>query len=192
MASMSRINLADLERVLSTVRGRKPSETDSEPPLATLARVLINDKGEVLLWAGDKRYFSIPGATDGSNAAAGTVGEVLTGSGSAVVAPDGVAVNIASVTLTPGDWDVSAVMAYNNAPAAADIIRFGLSATSETLPTGVNLMSTDTSQTDFAMPTNLRRWNVTSNTTIYLVGYAENADSGAEEFSGEILARRVR
>jgi hypothetical protein len=49
------------------------------------------------------------GVTDGSDASAGQIGEVISAVNTAgVAAPNGTPVNIASIPLTPGDWDVFA------------------------------------------------------------------------------------
>ena len=59
---------------------------------------------------------SITGVTNGSSAAAGYVGELISASASNVSSPNNVATNIASITLTAGDWDLWGSTDCNNNP----------------------------------------------------------------------------
>ncbi len=64
----------------------------------------------------------ITGVTDGSAAAAGKAGEVVTGSGTNVsVAADGGYHNVASVALTAGDWNVVAKIIHNGSTSVTAI-----------------------------------------------------------------------
>ena len=69
--------------------------------------------------AGNKTFTTgavIKGVTDGSSAAAGYVGELISASASNVSSPNNVATNIASITLTAGDWDLWGSTDCNNNP----------------------------------------------------------------------------
>ncbi len=56
------------------------------------------------------------GVTDGSDAAAGQVGEYIeaTFAGPAGLAGGGTAVNVGSISLTAGDWDVSGSVTFSS------------------------------------------------------------------------------
>lgn len=138
------------------------------------------------------------GVTDGSNAAAGMVGEVITGtSANAVDAVEATPVTIASVALTAGDWDVYAAAHYQDyGDGTSSGVRIGLntSATLAGLPRYkvFELYAVGASVTSsIGGPVPVSRVNVTSTTTIYLVGLAEGVSEGCD-FLGEIIARRVR
>lgn len=51
-------------------------------------------------------YLPAKGVTDGSSAAPGMVGEVLTANGPVTALPTGTWTTVKSMNLTPGDWDV--------------------------------------------------------------------------------------
>ena len=71
------------------------------------------------------------GTTTNNNAAAGDVGQMITATvaaGAAVSISTGAAANVTSISLTAGDWDVSAVV--DHLPAAATsvtILKAGIS-----------------------------------------------------------------
>jgi hypothetical protein len=78
----------------------------------------------------------LPGETSTGSATAGNVGEVIqssVASGSAVSLSTGVAVNITSISLTAGDWDVSANIYYG--PAASTNITVLIASISQTTGT---------------------------------------------------------
>ncbi|CAN5462726.1 hypothetical protein BH20VER3_BH20VER3_00940 [soil metagenome] len=73
-----------------------------------IRKPLVLKSGEIQqLQSGDE--LAVAGVTDGSNAAAGKVGEYLSSvvaSGSGVSLTSGAVANITSLALTAGDWDV--------------------------------------------------------------------------------------
>lgn len=145
----------------------------------------------------------ITGVTDASAAAAGTVGEVLTAtialdSVSMVSAQTGPAINIGTLSLTAGDWDVWAAVYY--LPGGTTTITY-LEA-SLSLTTGVrdtnpgnwgNLATASvapgSNRTSILVPA--RQINVSSTTSIFLVGYTQFAVSTLSA-GGKIYARRRR
>lgn len=133
------------------------------------------------------------GVVDGSNAAAGVVGEVLTATTSATANTTLTAVNATSISLTAGDWDVDGVVRFNSTSAPYTVIVVGLGTTSATQPSfpnsvQLNIAATSTTQ-QMTSPT--VRINITSTTTVYLVALSGFA-SGTSTVDGFISARRVR
>ena len=143
---------------------------------------------------------AVSGFTNGSNAAAGKIGEYL----SAVVQPASavnltanVNANVTSLVLTAGDWDVWAdcYFAASFTDAAADC-QAGLSTVSATLPTvlpygrgrAVGVEAIPASITGMYI-----RVNVSTSTTYFLVAVCEDSLSGAGFGAyGQVQARRRR
>ena len=141
------------------------------------------------------------GVTDGSNAAAGMIGEVASVTrliGAALGVLSGTATNIATLALTPGDWDVNANCFLSGATAGAvTALNFWLNTVSVTLP-----VPTANGAPNFALgvsgiangsggPTGRFRVNVAVATTVYLSAIV-NFSSGTALLYGAITARRVR
>lgn len=127
------------------------------------------------------------GVTDGSEAAAGQVGEYLTASGSVALATGSAAV-VASLTLSPGDWDVSGNVTFNL--AAVDSNQYQYAATIDGVGTAV--LVTITASTDvYQLPAGPVRRNVTMSTVVQVVVLA-NFTAGTVSVDGVINARRAR
>ena len=123
--------------------------------------------------------WQVAGTSGADNASSGYVGEYISAtvlSGSAVSASSGNPVDVTSISLTAGDWDVSGVVDY--LPAAGTIpsqLIAWISTTSATLPTRPNsgalsqLASSGlAASTTQALQTGQMRINVSSTTTVYL------------------------
>lgn len=140
------------------------------------------------------------GVTDGSEAAAGQIGECM----SSVVAYPGAGIasavpaNVTTLALTAGDWDVSGQVQFVPAAATKQTqATAGVSRTSLSFdqpPTGAFAEV----QTNFAvggaqqvLPTGPMRVNVAAPTTVYLVAQAVFTVSTMTA-SGVINARRAR
>ena len=125
------------------------------------------------------------GVTDGSDAAAGDIGEYLSNTAGAVALSSAVTANIVSLALTAGDWDVSGGVVFS--PSAATNSFFGV---------GVGGLDTYIAATfaaaalNQALNTATRRYNVTAATTVWVVARAVFA--GTCTATGSIRARRVR
>jgi len=138
-----------------------------------------------------------PGVTDGSNAAAGQVGEVIS---SQVVAASPVpltlntAAAVTSISLTPGDWDVIGnVTITPNAPTVLAQY-YGAVNNSAALPDASLWMSAEGSTTPgvvLGSPVPGRRFSITTTTTVFLVAQANFSVSTCGA-SGFIMARRAR
>ena len=140
------------------------------------------------------------GVAGGSNASAGQIGEVMSASVAAIATglTSGSPLNVASVTLTPGDWDVRGSYVLSGTGSTTfTVANCGFNTVSATLPAS-NLYNTRNSST-FTPPNNIyasaevpsQRINVSAATTIYLVAQATFAASTAGA-GGTITARRMR
>ena len=123
---------------------------------------------------------------------AGEVGQLMQQTVSAVGIPASGNFNIASINLTPGDWDVSGYMMLNGGPLTSQTHTASLSTTS--LVHGAAWASFTGPFQQFynvtltIIPT---QFSVSVSTTVYLVGQITyNAGSGT--VSGSIRARRMR
>lgn len=151
-------------------------------------------------WAGKQTFAggaAIKGTTTNDNAAAGYVGEYISAEvlvGSAVSLTSGANANLTSISLTAGDWDVSATAGYVFT-IAATIVRGGISIVSATFPTsGPGYMAegiasgSGLGQQSFAITTT--RMSLAATTTVYLV--VNSSFTGTATGYGFIGARRMR
>ncbi len=181
---------------------------------------VASTSGEALSWgqsftAGQITFSptttGIKGTTTNDNAAAGNVGEVISASvvrsaASTITGGSGATNNIASVSLTAGDWDVFGMVAFN-AGGTGTLSVFGgaIGTTSATLPsidtvavpstTGqVRVLRSATSVTnvdDYTMPSMQSRVSLSGTTTYYLMAHATFAVATPSIY-GSIVARRIR
>ena len=135
------------------------------------------------------------GVTDGSNAAAGQVGEYQTaslGSASAVVVTNSIAANVVAVSLSPGDWEVTGLVGYTPAAATITALSAYTSAISGALPTSDSVFSPPVlAGGGTIVPTPVDRFNVSVTTSVYLMAYAAFS-AGTLKAYGQISARRMR
>jgi hypothetical protein len=143
-----------------------------------------------------------PGVTDGSNAAAGMVGEQLFAS-----VPTGVAlgtntnVNVATLPLTAGDWVVSGVVVFAPVSAAPSALAAAISTASATLPTAAQVAAGQGNMTQYnltftngasqTMQTGVCRVNLSAPASVYLVARG-TFSGGSLTGTGYVSARRVR
>lgn len=147
----------------------------------------------------------IPGTATNDNATAGNVGEFIESAitiGTAQALTTNTALNITSISLTAGDWDVRGSGAFNCA-ATTTVTGFttslsDVSATIQQAPASRMAQITYASSTVHAttstsiMPIGPTRWSLASTTTIYLVARAIFTTSTCQTFGGHISARRMR
>lgn len=134
------------------------------------------------------------GTTTNDNAAAGGIGEYINGTGTGVSISNGVAANIASISLTAGDWDVSGNITFTPAPTTHPAaLGASCSATSAAFGPLATLI-----QTAFAVgqPTafaagGVTRFSLAATTTVYLVAVAFFTTAGMAA-GGFIAGRRAR
>lgn len=137
------------------------------------------------------------GNTSGSAPAVGFVGEkieTLVASGAPVALTTNTAADVASVSLTPGSWDVSGNIIFAGAGGLTQTLAAGcINSTSATMvtdgsevPSGV--LTVATNETDgITIPP--KRFNVATTTTIYLVAKATFA-AGSIGTYGKLTAIR--
>lgn len=141
---------------------------------------------------------SIGGTNTNDNAATGKVGEYVSSTvvvASATSLTTATAKSITSITLTAGDWDVSAVA--DIIPSGGSISFFGISVSlnNNTLDGmnngGDSILQGFSSGTENWITSPIRRVSIASTTTVYLVVRADFA-SGTATACGTIRARRMR
>ena len=174
-----------------TLTGSLTLNADPVTPLGAATRQYVDAKGGLVN----------NGVTDGSNAAAGQIGEFVSSVrlvGNAMAVLTGTAKDVASLVLQPGDWDVSGNCFLTGATAGAvSALNFWLNTASATLPVptasgigdmaiGVNGISNGSGG-----PTGRLRVNVTTATTVYMSAIV-NFASGAASLYGAMTARRAR
>jgi len=135
------------------------------------------------------------GTTLADSAPTGWVGEVISATTASNVAVPigGVATNVLSLTLTPGDWDVMGMASLSSTNGATNLAA-GISTVSATLPTAdkySQIVSTTASIQVLGGAMPMQRLSVAANTTIYLVAYIQ-APAGTAACGGDIIARRRR
>lgn len=138
----------------------------------------------------------IIGTTTNNNANAGSIGEYVTATGTAVSLSNGISTNVTSISLTAGDWDVSANVEFD--PAVTTVIQsgaVGINTVSATLPASPMKTITETNNTIANLlitalaPTT--RVNISATTMVYIVANAAFTISTCTA-TGYIRARRVR
>ncbi|AOJ69325.1 hypothetical protein WS83_20455 [Burkholderia sp. MSMB2042] len=138
----------------------------------------------------------IKGTAAADNANAGSVGEFVNSTFSSVnMTTSGTAQNLTSISLTAGDWDVTGAATYTSGSGATSTIWIaGVNTTSATLPSLGNYFQSGGSITATGAATAIppvTRINVSSTTTVYLVGEAVFS-GGSVSAAGFLRARRVR
>lgn len=137
---------------------------------------------------------SIQGVTDASNAPARFVGElisVIVLQGGAVAATINVPFNIASMNLSPGDWDIFGNVLGISSGGGVSTIALWSSTTSATQPDGALLtFLTSPAGSALGAPIPSIRLNINTLTTIYLS--ANINGTGSLSGCGQIFARRRR
>jgi len=131
----------------------------------------------------------IVGTTTNDNAAAGYVGQFITATVGPTALTTTVAANVASISLTAGDWDVFGVSQTTFA-GNCTLYACGISAVSATLPAIYPSIQGPTMTSTNGMAPNTVRASLASTTTYYLVVQA-NFTVTADSF-GLLSARRVR
>jgi len=143
----------------------------------------------------------VQGTTTNDNAAAGIIGEIITAAaaaGSVSLAVSGTTYNIASISLTAGDWDVTGGVTFTT--AATTSVTQAIAGTSVTTGTfgadGTYSRNTLTALVPGAVEwldqiAPVTRLSLAATTTVYLVGQSTFTVS-TQTAGGFIRARRVR
>ena len=183
------------------------------PPAGPLIGALWFDSvgGQMYVWMNDGNsnqwvpatnqmgggYLPSKGVVDGSDAAPGQIGEIISSNVTTNV-PFGssTAANITSISLTPGDWDVQGEVWAVPSAAGGSAIFGGIATVSATIPL-VSSLATTRNQTVaalqagsiYTLPFRPCRVSLSAATTYYLVGQCNGA---AGNGTGNLWARRVR
>lgn len=134
------------------------------------------------------------GTTTNDNAAAGQIGEYISGTGTGVTLSNGVAANIAMISLTAGDWDVSGNITFTPAatthPATLGASCSSTSGAMGALATLIETTFTVGQPASFAAGC-VARFSVAATTTVYLVAVGFFTTAGMTA-GGFIAGRRAR
>lgn len=137
----------------------------------------------------------INGITTAAAPTAGTIGELLSNSASNVSLTSGTALNVTSLTLTPGSWDVTGVCTI--IPAGSTVltnVKCSSSTTSATQgPIGSDSYMSPPAAAGAAQQLTLGtyRYQVTTSTTLYMVGTV-NFTTSTATIGAYLRATRVR
>lgn len=138
----------------------------------------------------------VVGTTTNDNANAGSWGEYQSATGSTTGMTNASYVDLATLSLTAGDWDVTGVVSFN--PAGSTVVQAmiaGLSTTANTAPsfpnqTQLNGFSLAAGSANFITSPTVR-FSLSATTTVRLGGQA-NFTTSTLTATGFIRARRVR
>jgi hypothetical protein len=158
----------------------------------TLSNGITNSTNDIRLDTGN-----LPGIASNTAAAAGKVGEVISASGTSGTLTSGVTAALGSISLTAGDWDVSAMVTFNTGGATSTTDYYAaLSATSASLTaygTSIQIHQRISAMADhsesFAIPPTQALINAT--TSFYLNAQAVYTGT-ATTATYSIRARRAR
>jgi hypothetical protein len=126
------------------------------------------------------------GVTDGSDAAAGDIGEYMTATSGSVALVNNVPVNVISLDLTAGDWDMSGNVQFTIGAGTHNYFGAGTSSGLDT----VIQATFPTTILSAGLNTATHRYNVTATTTVWVTAQAGFA--GTVSVVGIIRARRMR
>lgn len=176
--------------------GAKQAITATQVPI-NWASDVVNDGTDWVV----ENVAIIPGVTTNSSAPTGYIGEYvesIVAQGAAVSLTTGVVTNVASISLTAGDWDVSGIVIMDSA-VTTNVTRVmgGINSTSATVDISKSYYSHVHSGYvpgggQFrGMPLNTSRFSLSATTTIYLLALSSFTVSTCSAY-GTISARRVR
>lgn len=132
------------------------------------------------------------GVTNASNANAGTLGEVFSATSGAVPLTSNTFTDLASIAITPGDWEVTGSVTLSASSAVMTNVFGGISNASATpSPAPFYYQYEGTAVRNFSLAAPVQRFNVSSNTNLYIIGFA-SFTSGSVNAYGSIKARRMR
>lgn len=146
----------------------------------------------------------IIGTTTNDNAAAGSVGELISADllvANKISLTTATEANIISTSLSAGDWEVSGQVVFVVNPGSTVVTRYiwWVSSTSATIPSlgadfnafSFSAGNTPLSTTAASLGVRPTRFSLSGTTTIYLSVYADFSASTLEAY-GQIRARRIR
>ncbi len=141
---------------------------------------------------------SIPGTITNDAASAGNLAEFLSSFvavGSAVSLTTATTANVASISLTAGDWDVEGAVIFNETTATVTGRTAAVGSVSETLPTNGTEIESSVATTVLTVKNTLtiprKRFSLSASGTAYLIAKA-TFSAGTVTAYGQITVRRVR
>lgn len=165
---------------------------------AQLAGVISDETGSGSLVFGTTPTITTPniiGTIAGGNAASGSIGEYVTASFTSTALTNNTLTNLASISLAAGDWDVVGHVSFIAANTTGiTYVVTGINTTSAALPVAGRYCQwtaswpTNGAVADCSAPAT--RVNVTTTTTVYLVGESGFSTSTLAA-SGFLTARRA-
>jgi hypothetical protein len=159
--------------------------------VGTFQGLTVNGKG--LVTAAASQTGHLPGTATNDAAAAGEVGQVIsTVVTVGVTIPSATTVNVGSISLTPGDWDVMGEVWVSGTGGTSTYMQAGISTTSAFLAGGGPAMNTSFIQVSVAGVISIcpLRLSLGVTTPVYLCA-AQGGLTGANA-TGKIWARRAR
>lgn len=135
------------------------------------------------------------GTATNDSAGAGILGQIVSSSvavGSAITATANTAVNVTSISLTAGDWDVSGNVLFANLGTVPTTCQGAISTTSATFPDAslASKLSGAGFTAQFGFPVPTQRLSLSGSATAYLIAYLGANTDGT--VCGTIYARRAR
>lgn len=171
---------------VDTYFAKLASPTFTGTPLAPTANLSTNNT-QIATTA-----FVRTGVADASNAATGVVGEHLSNTGTSVTLTTNVNSNLAQLSLTAGDWDITGVAQFVGGNAT--LIKLGIHTTTAAFG-AFNTFTQVSANFPAGSTSNINgpasyRLSVNATTTVYLV--AMSTFSATQTAQGFLTARRVR
>lgn len=139
---------------------------------------------------------ALPGTTTNDNAPAGDVGEYIANHATNNTLPNGSYIDLTSISLTAGDWDVSVICKYDPLDTTTVAATIGVSTTSGNSGTGLVegvskvTLGTDTFAVGVSLPS--VRFSLALTTTIYLKLFSSSTGGTGAGATGGLTARRAR
>jgi hypothetical protein len=137
----------------------------------------------------------IAGTTLADNAVSGSVGEYIEQSIAPVVMPNSIPTSLGGYTFPAGDWDVWGLVYTNSASGVTETrLITGLSLNAD-LPVTLSIAEiTGISSVGIgqSLSAPMFRFNFSTPTNVYLIGFVSFSGSGLEKMGGVIRARRAR
>jgi hypothetical protein len=135
----------------------------------------------------------ILGVTDGSNAAAGYIGEVMSTNGTVTLSTSGAYYTAASITLSAGDWDVSGQVVFAFTSGTTGNQFLGYIGTSTPVPNFYTAYVATMATPAVPQSGGIGTFRISTSTpvTYYMFGFSSFSGT-APSFYGSIFARRSR
>ena len=191
---------APVTPVIAPVSGEPEQRLQQVADAITQNKIQVAQMQSDVKTINDKLATIGQGVTDGSDAAAGEIGEYVFAHvtrAAAAALTNATAVNLATITLTAGDWDVQGE-AYFLASATGNACTFQgwINTASATAPEGtlggLAVTSTTANGTDYSLAIPPMRLSLTAASTTVYLGASATFGTGSVTAAGLVRARRMR